>query len=432
MNLLKASMILLFLSGGIQRVDAHRQDSLAAKNYVEEINRLAKHAKVQKAFDRIVQLEAETKANHILLTEIPAPPFGESKRAEQYAKMLKPLGVDSVWIDSVGNVIAKRKGKDATKTVLIEGHLDTVFPEGTDVRVVAKGDTLAAPGIADDTRALAVLLTILKAMQAADIKTTADVLFVGTVGEEGQGDLRGMKQLFGQSGLQIDSHIGLDGTATDRVVNRGVGSHRYRITYKSAGGHSYGSFGMVNTHVALGKAIAYWSKDADAYIAQPGPKTTYSVSVIGGGTSVNSIPFESWMEVDMRSESNDRLKQVDDYLQTALQKALEEVNSNKKIGENMTLDVEMMGDRPSGGADLTVPLVQRMMAVIQRVDQIPKLSASSTNSNIPLSLGIPSITIGSGGVGGGAHSLGEWFLNKEGYIGVQNALLVLLAEAGIE
>lgn len=428
-------LLFLFSTASMQIVAGapiFKADSTAQDRYVKEIANFEKNAKVKKAFEVISALEPETRANHILLTEIPAPPFGEEARGKQFAAMLKEAGLDSVWIDAAGNVIAKRKGTVGNRTIVIEGHLDTVFPKGTDVTVKSKGDTLAAPGIGDDTRALAVLLTLLKSMNSADIQTKADVLFVGTVGEEGQGDLRGMKQLFGKDGFKIDTHIGLDGTATDRIVNGGVGSHRYHITYKSAGGHSYGSFGMVNTHVALGKAISYWSKDAENYIAQPGPKTTYSVSVIGGGTSVNSIPFESWMEVDMRSESNERLKKVDAYLQGALQKALTEVNSTKKSGKDMTLEVKMMGDRPSGSIALSEPLVQHMMAIIQRTGQKPKLSASSTNANIPLSLGIPSITIGSGGVAGGAHSLGEWFVNKDGYLGIQNALLILLTEAGLD
>ncbi|MEH6306925.1 M20/M25/M40 family metallo-hydrolase [Olivibacter sp. CPCC 100613] len=407
-------------------------DSLAQEKYVKEIAKLVDNKKVKQAFECINSLEPETKSNHILLTEIPAPPFKEKLRGEKFAKMLKAAGADSVWVDAEGNVIAKRNGTNGKRTILIEGHLDTVFPEGTDVKVVTRGDTLAAPGIGDDTRALAVLLTLLKAMNKANIQTSADVLIAGTVGEEGQGDLRGMKRLFGKDGLKIDTHIALDGTSTDRIVNRGVGSHRYHIRYKSDGGHSYGSFGMVNTHVALGKAIAYWSEDADAYIAQPGPKTTYSVSVIGGGTSVNSIPFEAWMEVDMRSESDERLQKVDDYLQTALQKALKEVNSTKKFGKDLTLEVKMMGDRPSGTSELTQPLTQRMMSIIQRSGQKPKLGASSTNANVPLSLKIPSITIGSGGAAGGAHSLGEWFVNSNGQVGIQNALLILLAEAGLE
>lgn len=408
------------------------QDTLAEKKYEKEIADIAKKPQVKNAFQHIMDLEPETRSNHILLTEIEAPPFKEEARGKRFAALLQEAGVDSVWIDEAGNVIALRKGSEGKSTVAIEGHLDTVFPEGTDVTVVTKGDTLAAPGIGDDTRALAVVITLLKAMNHAEIKTKDDILFIGTVGEEGQGDLRGMKQLFGPNGLKIDTHIAIDGTGTERIVNRGVGSHRYRIKFESDGGHSYGSFGMVNTHVAMGKAIHYWSLDADKYTRIPGPKTTYSVSVVGGGTSVNSIPFESWMEVDMRSESSERLNQVDAYLKEAVEKAVKEVNEGKRSGRDLTVNLEMIGDRPSGTQTITAPLVQRMMAVIQRNGQQPRLGASSTNSNIPLSLGIPSITIGSGGIAGGAHALGEWFVNKDGHIGIQNALLVLLATASMD
>ncbi|WP_028297989.1 M20/M25/M40 family metallo-hydrolase [Olivibacter sitiensis] len=408
------------------------QDTTAQEPYKKQIAAIYKNKKVEKAFQHIDELEEETRSNHILLNEIAAPPFQEEKRADQYSLMLREIGVDSVWIDAAGNVIAKRKGTKGDKTIAIEGHLDTVFPEGTDVTVKLKGDTLAAPGVADNTRSLAALLTMLKAMNLAGIKTEADVLFIGTVGEEGQGDLRGMKELFGLQGPKIDTHIALDGTSHERIVNRGVGSHRYRVTFKSTGGHSYGSFGMVNTHVAMGKAINYWSMAADEFLNNvPGPKTTYSVSVLGGGTSVNSIPFESWMEVDMRSEDKDRLEKVDAFLKEAVSKAAKEVNASKRQGKDLEVTMEMIGDRPVGTAELTSPLVQRMMAVIELAGFQPKLGASSTNSNVPLSLGKPSITIGSGGIGAGAHSLDEWYVNKDGYLGIRNALVILLAEAGL-
>lgn len=408
------------------------QDTTAQEQYKKEIAAIYKSKKVEKAFQYIDELEEETRANHILINEIAAPPFKEEARAKKYASMLQAIGVDSVWIDAEGNVLAKRKGTKGGKTIAIEGHLDTVFPEETDVTVKIKGDTLAAPGVADNTRSLAALLTVLKAMNLADIKTEADVLFIGTVGEEGPGDLRGMKALFGANGPAIDTHIALDGTSHERIVNRGVGSHRYRIAFKSAGGHSYGSFGMVNTHVAMGKAINYWSIAADKYLHdEPGPRTTYSVSVVGGGTSVNSIPFESWMEVDMRSESQERLEKIDAFLQEAVARAAKEVNASKKHGRDLQATIDMMGDRPVGASELSSPLVQRMMAVIEVAGFKPKLGASSTNSNVPLSLGRPSITIGSGGIGGGAHALDEWYVNKDGHLGIRNALVILLAEAGL-
>ncbi len=406
-------------------------DTTASEQASSAIKLLKKHPKVIKAVELILELEAETRKNHILLTEIPAPPFKEEKRAAKYAEMIRHIGADSVWIDQEGNVIALRKGNGTSdKVIAIDAHLDTVFPEDTDVSVKFSGDTLRAPGIGDDTRSLAALLTVLKVMNQSDIRTKDDVLFIGSVGEEGQGDLRGMKYLYHESDLKPDVHIALDGTAINRVVNGGVGSHRYRIAYKSNGGHSYGSFGMVNAHVAMGKAISYWADAADAYLQQKGPRTTYSVSVLGGGTSVNSIPFESWMEVDMRSESQERLKVIDSMLMTSLNRALDEVNAAKTRGKDLKLEVKMMGDRPSGMLPIDNSLVQHMIAVIESQNLKPILSSSSTNSNVPLALGIPSITIGSGGIAGGAHSLDEWFVNYNGHKGIESALLILLAEAG--
>jgi tripeptide aminopeptidase len=344
--------------------------------------------------------------------------------------MLKEAGVDSVWIDDIGNVIGKRKGRSGKKTVVVEAHLDTVFPEGTDVKVKQKGDTLYAPGVGDDTRGLVAILTVLKGMEKANIETDADVWFVGAVGEEGLGDLRGVKHLFKTNGSKINSYIAVDGDGISEIVHRGLGSYRYRITFKGPGGHSYGAFGIVNPHSALGKAIYYFTNEADKFTRQ-GIKTTYSVSVIGGGTSVNAIPYESWMEIDMRSESPERLNGIDQLLQTAVQRALKEENGLKRSGPDLTVDVKKIGDRPSGKIEPTVPLVQRAMAVSKHLGAMPHLEVSSTNANTPISLGVPAVTIGSGGIGGNVHALSEWWLNDKGVLGLQNVLLVLLAEAGV-
>lgn len=408
------------------------KSATATVEYVNEIAHLAEHPQVKSTFETIVALHEETLSNHILLTEIPAPPFKEEVRAAKFAEMLRGVGADSVWIDEEGNVLALRKGTERSKTVVIEGHLDTVFPEGTDVTVKHKGDTLYAPGIADDTRALAVVITLLKAMNENDIKTKADVLFVGTVGEEGEGDLRGVKYLF-ERGPKIDSYIAIDGGNIGRMTNQGVGSHRYRITFKGPGGHSYGAFGIVNPHVAMAKAIAEWSEKASAYIEGVNVKTTYSASVVGGGTSVNSIPYESWILADIRSENAKELEDVDKLLQEALQNALKAVNEGKKSGDDLTLDVELIGDRPTGSASVELPLLQRAIASAMYFGhENVSLSASSTNSNIPFSLGVPAITVGRGGVSGGGHSLTEWWLDDgKADQAIQYNLLLLLAEAGI-
>jgi tripeptide aminopeptidase len=435
---IKAAMFLL-IAGAAPKLYAQEEAPevkkivIAGKQYSQEVSTIAGKSTVKKALQTIVDLQPQTLEDHILLTEIPAPPYKETVRAKKFAEMLKAAGADSVWIDTAGNVIGKVKGRKGKKTVALEGHMDTVFPEGTDVKVVHKGDTLYAPGISDDTRALAVVLTVLKAVKKADIKTDADMLFVGAVGEEGQGDLRGVKNLFSESRpAKIDSYIAIDGTSLDRIVHRGLGSHRYRITYKGLGGHSSGAFGLANPHNALARAIHYWVLDADKFTREKGVRVTYNVGVIGGGTSVNSIPFESWMEVDMRSESPERLAGIDKMLQDAVQKALAEENQMKRLGPNLTVDVKLIGERPSGMEDPSIPFVQRAIATASFLQASPSLGVGSTNSNIPISKGIPAVTIGSGGKSGGAHALGEWWLDdKKAYIATQRALLLLLTEAGV-
>ena len=406
------------------------QTITADKRYLDEVKALTDQPVVKKAFQIFMDLEPQTKQDHILLTEIPSPPFKEQVRAKKFAAMLKEAGADSVWIDEVSNVIAKRKGRSGKKTVVVESHLDTVFPEGTDVKVKQKGDTLYAPGIGDDTRGLTAILTVLKGMEKASIETDADVLFVGAVGEEGLGDLRGVKHLLRKGSPKVDAYIAVDGDGISSIVHRGLGSHRYRIGFKGPGGHSYSSFGIVNPHSALGKAIYYFTTEADKATRQ-GVKTTYSVSVIGGGTSVNAIPYESWMEIDMRSESPEKLNEVDQLLQTAVQRALKEENSIKRQGPDLTVDVKKIGDRPSGKTEVIAALVQRAIAVTNYLKAEPQLEVASTNANTPIALGIPAITIGSGGIGGGEHALNEWWLNDKGYLGLQRILLVLLTEAGL-
>ncbi len=291
--------------------------------YQTEIKKLSKKKCIRKAFQLIESQRSQTLADHILLTEIEAPPFKEEKRAAQFFKMLKTTGIDSVWIDEVGNVLALKKGKKRDKVVALDAHMDTVFPEGTDVKIKMKGDTLFAPGASDDTRGLAMLIRVASALKEAEINTQADVLFIGTVGEEGLGDLRGVKHLFSDKGPKIDSWISIDGGQIGRVNNQGLGSHRYRITFKGPGGHSWGAFGLANPHHALGAAIHHFVQAADRFTAY-GPKTSYNVGRMGGGTSINSVPFTSWMEIDMRSVSPARLDSMDTILVTAVNKALDE------------------------------------------------------------------------------------------------------------
>ena len=413
-----------------EKESAKPEKAVAAKAYTDEIQALSQKANVKKALAMFPECEAWTRQNLITLTEIPAPPFKEEVRGRAYADMLRKVGADSVWIDEVGNVLAKRRGKSGKKTVVLEAHLDTVFPEETDVKIKMRGDTLYAPGVGDDTRGLAMVLTILDVMEKTGVETDADVLFIGTVGEEGLGDLRGVKKLFDTPGLKIDSYIAIDGLGSTSITHRALGSHRYLVTFKGPGGHSSGSFGLVNPHGALGRAIYYFTQDADKFTKQ-GIRTTYNVGVVGGGTSVNAIPFESYMQVDMRSESPEQLAGIDKLFQAAVQRALKEENAMKRIGPDLTVDIEMVGDRPSGSIDQSNPLVQRAIAATSFVGASPALRVGSTNSNIPFSKGVPAITMGAGGKGGGAHALSEWWLDDKSHLAMQRTLLVLLAETGV-
>lgn len=267
-------------------------------------------------------------------------------------------------------------------------------------------------------------------MQQAHIKTDANILFVGTTGEEGLGDLRGVKQLFSGEIPKIDSYIAIDGSGLGFIVTTGVGSRRYRVTFKGPGGHSYNSFGLVNPHNASARAIHYFINDADAF-TKTGVKTTYNIGVMGGGTSVNAIPYESWMEVDMRSANNERLDGIEQLLRSAIQRGLKEENEMKRSGADLTVDVKLIGERPAGEENVSLPIIQRGIAANEIFGAKVSLATVSTNANIPISKGVPAVCIGAGGVSGATHSLNEWWLNKDGYKGIQQALLLLVAEAGL-
>jgi tripeptide aminopeptidase len=400
------------------------------KKYTKSIKRLVKNKKVKAAFEHIVSIETKTLKRHIALTEIEAPPFKEEKRAAVFAEYYRDLGMDSVWIDSEGNVLGLLLGSEGKQTVALDAHLDTVFPEGTNVKVRIENDTLYAPGIGDDTRGLSMLLTILETIKTNNIQPKDNLLFVGSVGEEGLGDLRGVKHLFRENGPQINSWIAIDGGNIGRVNNKGLGSYRYRVTFKGPGGHSWGAFGLGNPHHALGEAIGNFVRAADIYTAK-GPKTSYNVGVISGGTSINSIPFESIMEIDIRSIEPLHLEAMEVLLKKAVRKALAHQNELKRQGPDLTVKIDKIGNRPSGELSDTLPLIQRTLAATTHFGAKPFLTRGSTNSNIPITKGIPSVTIGRGGNGGKAHSLGEWWINEEGYKAIQLALLIVLSETGM-
>ena len=397
--------------------------------YEAELAGITADGRVSAALEEVLTMDEENERLLIELTEIPAPPFTEEVRAAHYLGLVREAGLEAE-LDEIGNVVARRKGRTGGRTIAVVAHLDTVFPEGTDVTVRRDGDKLMAPGIADDTRGLVTMLTIVKLMDRHGLDTRDDVLFVGSVGEEGTGDLRGVKHLFRDGGPEIDAFIAIDGTSNTRVLNHAIGSHRYRVRFLGPGGHSWGAFGLGNPAHAMARAIKLFDDRAGEYVTA-GAKTTYNIGRIGGGTSINSIPFENWMEVDMRSMEPGRLDEIDAIFQAAMTDGLAEQNEMRRDGEELTVDIELIGDRPSGMVGIDTPLIQRALAATRAVGAEPELSMGSTDSNVPIARGIPATTIGSGGEGFGAHSLHEWWANRDGHLGIQKALLLALAEAGL-
>jgi len=372
-----------------------------------------------------------TVADIVRLTEIPAPPFDEAQRAAAFLSMAQAHGLGDVGLDAVGNVTAVRRGR-GEGLICVAAHLDTVFPPGTDVTVRRDGTRLLAPGVGDDTRSLAVLLAWVRAMDAAEVRTPADILLVADVGEEGPGDLRGMRHLFqqGEYAGRIDAFITVDSPEMGRITTGGVGSKRYRARFRGPGGHSYGAFGLVNPMYAMAEAVGRLSR-----IEVPStPRTTYSASVTGGGTSINSIPDHVWTEFDLRSESADGLARLEAQFLALIEAAVARENAARSTANGpVTVGLEKIGDRPAGRTEEAAELPRLARAAIAAHGFTPAFEFSSTDANIPMSLGIPAIKIGSGGSGGRGHSLEEWIdVEPEASLrGMAAGLTTVLAAAGV-
>jgi tripeptide aminopeptidase len=381
--------------------------------------------KVEAAMQTIKSSEPHFVDEQIRLCEISSPPFHEDKRAAELARLFKEAGLANVRIDHAGNVLGDRPGSEPHPHLVLAAHLDTVFPPETDVHVTRTGNLLKGPGIGDDCRGLAALLSVIHAMNDAHLTTRGSITFVADVGEEGPGDLRGMKELFGTTLKgSIDDFISIEPGEATRVTNVGVGSDRYRVTFTGPGGHSYGAFGIANPIQAAGHAIAH----IDDLQVPTDPKTTFNVGLIGGGTSVNSIPFEAWFEFDERCADPKTLEALDTRFKQAVQQGLDEENARWKDKGKLSVKIEPIGIRPAGHTPLDAPLVTTAMASIKALGLgQPETSAGSSDSNLPMSLGIPAITIGGGGKDTGAHSLNESIDVTDAWTGPQNALLIVLS-----
>jgi tripeptide aminopeptidase len=385
--------------------------------------------KVIKTLEDIKADDERTFAEQKHITEIPAPPYKEKVRAAYYLKRFQELGFKDASIDSEGNVIALRKGSGGGRPKLVvSAHLDTVFPEGTDVSVKEKDGVTLAPGIGDDSRGLAALLSLIKSANANEIATVGDILFVGTVGEEELGNLRGVKALF-RDHTDIDGFISVDGLGITRVVNQATGSHRYEMIFRGPGGHSFQEFGLPSAIHAMGRAVAKISE-----LQTPAdPKTTFTVGTVAGGTSVNAIAAEARMAVDMRSDSTEELLKLEARLLDLVKQAVVEENARWKT-DKITVEIKLIGDRPAGIVALDSPIVQATQRAVSVITRAPRVTfaGSSTDSNLAMSLGIPAVTIGGGGEGGNWHSRNEWYRPVDAYFGPQNALLTVLVLSGLE
>lgn len=390
---------------------------------------LAARPDVRAALERIRASDDATVNEQIRIAEIPSPPFREDRRGQYILQRFRELGLQQVEKDQVGNVSGLREGTNkSAPLVVLSAHLDSVFPEDLKISIRREGPRIIGPGITDDARGLAVLLRLIEAVGPGGVRTRSGILFVATVGEEGLGDLRGVKHLFGKSrwGRRIGSFVSIDGADDDRIVNGAVGSKRYQVFFRGPGGHSWGNFGRANPAHAMGRVI-----EGIARIAVPAsPKTTYNVGRVGGGTSVNSIPFEVWMEMDLRSEDPPALARLDAQFLALVDSGVRAENAAcEPSGTAVQARKVLRGERPSGRTDPGSPIVKIAQDASQVLGITAVLTYSSTDANIPISRGIPAITVGGGGRAGNAHAPDEWFEPKGSYRGVQRNLLLLLGLA---
>ncbi len=385
---------------------------------------------IQKAFQFINEMRCDLDEELVRICEIPAPPFKEEARAREIVRRFEEIGLTRVRTDEEGNVIAERLGIAPEPRVIVSAHLDTVFPEGTNVRVRRDGARFHAPGISDNTCGIVSLIALARALNAGEIGTEGSISFVATVGEEGEGNLRGVRHLFTRGVFRsgVEAFISLDGPGLERITHKALGSRRYRVSVIGPGGHSWGDFGIVNPVHALGRAIARFA----SYPAPLAPRTSYNIGIIEGGSSVNAIPERASMVVDIRSVSSDEIEKLEAYLRRVVEIAVREENSQRSTsGTSLTCEFEKVGDRPSGETDVTSRIVRAAIECSRALGIEPRLDCSSTDSNIPISLGIPAITLGVGGISSNCHSLTEWYESAGRELGLKRLLMVTVALAGV-
>ncbi len=395
-----------------------------------EIAQLLDAPSVRRAFHIIDALADATMREHVAICEIPAPPFGEEQRAQYFERRFRELGLEEVRRDAVGNVMGLRRGWSDRPTIVMSAHLDTIFPSGVDVRVRRRNGRYHAPGIGDNASGLVALLALIEVVQRVRLTTIGTLVFLCTVGEEGEGNLRGVRHFFSADGWaeKTDAFISLDGHGVERIVSGALGSRRYRITIAGPGGHSWGDFGIVNPIHPLAEVI----RQLVEYPLPRRPRTSLTVGRIEGGQSVNAIPQSASMDVDIRSTSSAILDQISEYVKCAVAQAVRQENARcAATGTRLSFDIRCLGDRPTGETPPNADIIRIAQEASRLLGIEPQLEWASTDANIPISLGIPAIAMGAGGNAGNPHTLDEWYEATNRELGLKRALLVMLALVGI-
>jgi len=413
------------LPGGASRDDAAT---------VQEVRKLSALKPVKAANSWFKEHGNDLAQTQMELTSIPAPPFGEAARADWLRERFRELGLKDIHIDEIGNVFGVRPGfNDNGRIIAITAHLDTVFPAGTKIEVRRDGDRLYGPGISDNGAGLAALLAVATALKAGGVQTNSSIVFIGNVGEEGEGDVRGMRHIFSDPKWKnsIAYTIVVDGAGTDTIVTDALGSRRFQVTVKGPGGHSWSDFGAPNPIVALAHAIDLFTNTP----VPPTPKTTFNIGVISGGTSVNSIPESASMRVDIRSASPEQIDRLERALNDSLEEALRHAARSEQSGsrgQGLSFEVKCIGNRPAARLRADSRLLQTIQAVDEFLGNRARIQRASTDANIPISQGREALAIGAGGSGGGAHTVHEWYDVTNRELGLRRILLTALALAGVK
>jgi acetylornithine deacetylase/succinyl-diaminopimelate desuccinylase-like protein len=404
-------------------------ESQASRSAQQQVARIAELRRVHEAFAWFRSHARQLEDLQLQVTSIAAPPWGEAARSEWLRKRFSEMGFAEVQQDEIGNVFGIRPGSDpGAPYIALSAHLDTVFPPDTAISVRRDADKLYGPGISDNSSGIIALIAIAAAMHAAVIPNRAPILFIGDVGEEGEGDLRGMRHIFQQPrwSATIASLVVLDGAGTDTIIAEGLGSRRYEVTIRGHGGHSWSDFGVANPIVGLARVINRFTRT----VVPATPKTTYNIGIISGGTSVNSIPESATMRVDTRSASVEELDRLEHALHEAIDEVIPQITGRKRE-ELLTAEVRIIGNRPAADLPVDSQLLKMVRAVDAQLNNTARIQRASTDANVPLSLGREAIAIGAGGAGGGAHTIHEWYDPAGRDLGLKRILLLALALSGV-